>query len=649
MTQLLAYHLAVCAVLAFLVTVVCRLGRLRPALCHLLWLVVLVKLTLPPLISWPWAFPDVRQAIPRSPATTSETAAPEARGPVKWLWLVGEAPVETQEVVALEQAGWRITPVQVACGIWVLGSVIVFGVQMARLGRFLRRIRAGEAAPDWLVAHVDDLSRRFGLRVPEVVVLKGIHSTFVWGFGRSRLLAPENAVSILEPARWRGIVAHELAHLKRRDQWVGVFELAAGCVWWWNPVFWYVRRKLRAQAELACDAWAVWALPEQRREYAEALVGVMELAPERPALAPVLGMGSGAMVAIERRITMILREQIPCGVPRVAWVLALALVALVVPGWSQEAQPAPAAPEVAGIPEAASAPAEKTNVQKALDSEVNVQFQEVHLSEITEFISASYEVNIVLDYRVIIPPLPKAPVAGEVGGRGTSGLAPGAAAPSEETEGGGRLAGAPGASMRGGPGNLFSGSKPVSPDGRIVTDGMVEYVSLENISVRDALTAVLRPLNLTFRAEPNLIWISSPAMIESDDARPKPPRAMPPESALGKALKSQVNINFENVHIRDLTDFIHSSWAVNIMLDTRVIAPAKGNVGEKKVGSPGYVTDGMVRFLKMDNIPLEEALDAILRPLDLTFMTDTTFIWISSPELIQQGPLPAESAPAETK
>ena len=47
-------------------------------------------------------------------------------------------------------------------------------------------------------------------------------------------------------------------------------ELLAACVWWWNPLFWYVRQQVRENAELACDAWVVDAIPKGRRVYAEA-------------------------------------------------------------------------------------------------------------------------------------------------------------------------------------------------------------------------------------------------------------------------------------------------------------------------------------------------------------------------------------------
>src|SRR5947209_18391534 len=46
-------------VLAGLVDILCRVGRFRPCVCHVLWLVVLVKLLTPPLVQWPWPLPSL--------------------------------------------------------------------------------------------------------------------------------------------------------------------------------------------------------------------------------------------------------------------------------------------------------------------------------------------------------------------------------------------------------------------------------------------------------------------------------------------------------------------------------------------------------------------------------------------------------------
>ena len=58
------------------------------------------------------------------------------------------------------------------------------------------------------------------------------------------------------------ILAHELAHLRRRDHWVRAVELIVSTVYWWNPLVWVIRRQIHQAEDLCCDAWVRWAFPE---------------------------------------------------------------------------------------------------------------------------------------------------------------------------------------------------------------------------------------------------------------------------------------------------------------------------------------------------------------------------------------------------
>src|SRR5688572_7490198 len=58
MTWWIFQSLVTTAALAALVAVVCRFGRIGPVARHALWVLVLVKFVMPPLVAWPWAAPD---------------------------------------------------------------------------------------------------------------------------------------------------------------------------------------------------------------------------------------------------------------------------------------------------------------------------------------------------------------------------------------------------------------------------------------------------------------------------------------------------------------------------------------------------------------------------------------------------------------
>ena len=155
----------------------------------------------------------------------------------------------------------------------------------------------------------------------------------VWCLGRPVLLVPGDLLKTLERERWPGILAHELAHLRRGDPWVRRLELIAGLVWWWNPLYWLALRRLDFEAELACDAWVVWALPEDRFGYAESLVQICTSLSSAASPAPALGVAGGGQ-SFERRLMMVLHDRVSHHASSAGVLAAALLAALAIPSWT---------------------------------------------------------------------------------------------------------------------------------------------------------------------------------------------------------------------------------------------------------------------------------------------------------------------------
>ena len=212
--------------------------------------------------------------------------------------------------------------------------------QAWRIRRFCRRLRLAIPAPDDLVAEAERIAGSIGVRAPELLVVPELGTPMLWCLGRPRLLLPAPLIKTLDRDRWRGILVHELAHLRRGDHWVSRLELAAGLLWWWNPLYWLTRARLDAEAELACDAWVVWTLPKDRLAYAETLFDIGSALSRSGSPAPALGVaGSGRF--LERRLTMILHERVPCRLSPLALLVAALLVLFALPSWSSTLASAP--------------------------------------------------------------------------------------------------------------------------------------------------------------------------------------------------------------------------------------------------------------------------------------------------------------------
>lgn len=331
-------------------------------------------------------------------------------------------------------------------------------------------------------------------------------------------------------------------------------------------------------------------------------------------------------------------------VSRTGLAAAAVLFIAVTPGWTLEETAPAAEPATLPAPEApveASAVAvppatDRGPVDIALDdARVNVEFESEHISRIAGFVAEYVGINIVLDTRVIAP---------------------------------------------------LPGKLDTIYHADYVTDGLVRYINLDDVALRDALRALCRPLDLTFEARPSFIWISSPELIGSE-SWPE----LPADTEGREALESSVSIEFEDEHLSRILDFVSQYVGVNLVLDTRVVAPAAklppgspapagapgvpvmgtpatGVTGapSEPAGSPGilggpvpppiagqpsssravavaadddrYVTTGVVPYLKVTNLSLHEALLALLRPMNLTYRVEHGYIWISTPEMIENEP-----------
>jgi len=96
------------------------------------------------------------------------------------------------------------------------------------------------------------------------------------GYLHPAVLVPEWLSRSLTDEEMRHLLLHELAHLVRRDDWGLLAERVIVAICWWNPVVWWVSRRLEQAREQACDVLV--AAQSDRQQYARTLVHLAELA-----------------------------------------------------------------------------------------------------------------------------------------------------------------------------------------------------------------------------------------------------------------------------------------------------------------------------------------------------------------------------------
>jgi beta-lactamase regulating signal transducer with metallopeptidase domain len=359
----------VAAVLAVVITILGRISR-RPALVHSLWLLVLLKLLTPPIwpISLSWlarseadqvvsgpvalqreltaesaatvtrttsleepadgapqeiALPTATSATLLSPVLPLPESPPAAR-PAALLELANPAPKAVSSPIS-----WRSWLV----AIWLSGSLLWLTLAGSRLYRFGRLLRLTQRAPAEMEDVARRLAKRMGLgRCPDVSVVPAPISPLLWALaGKPRLLLPASLLKRLSPEQWYTLLAHELAHLCRKDHWVRILELAVFALYWWHPVVWWARRELREAEEQCCDAWVIWALPGAAEAYATALVEAVTYLSGARSVLPLAASGIGQMHLLKRRLTMIMRGTTPKGLSAAGSLAVLGLAAVLLP------------------------------------------------------------------------------------------------------------------------------------------------------------------------------------------------------------------------------------------------------------------------------------------------------------------------------
>lgn len=349
------------SILAAFVAVVCAVVR-RPAFASRAWLIVLVKLLVPPIVAVPimWRTAatletaeqldddgsstdyvsrtdelngdapllyesTLHDSEPRPTDSTSfkTTTGPRVQVPLPDLMATPDIPESPPNVRTrrLNRSDVRT----MAIFIWASGAAVYWLLAAVRTARFRRLLRRAQSPTEDDIALAQDVTSRLGLRTcPPILFVCADVSPMVWSsFSGPRVLLPRVLWQRLNHEQRRAVLAHEFAHIRRGDIWVRWLELLTLGLYWWLPVAWLARRQLRTAEEACCDAWVVWALPGQAPAYAQALVETAASVSAAGAV-PLASRNSVRLSSLKRRLTMILQNP---PAHRLRWPLALALAA----------------------------------------------------------------------------------------------------------------------------------------------------------------------------------------------------------------------------------------------------------------------------------------------------------------------------------
>jgi len=168
--------------------------------------------------------------------------------------------------------------------------------------------RASRLTDPELGKEVEDLARVAGLRgAPGIRVTNHPIAVLTLGAIRPVILISSETLAECAADELRMVLAHEVAHIRRRDAWLGLIPQLTQAVFFFHPMAWLACREFEFFREAACDEAVLSSLQINAGHYGQLLV---KLGSPQPSAATLCSPGvSSHFRLLRRRIVMLARTK----------------------------------------------------------------------------------------------------------------------------------------------------------------------------------------------------------------------------------------------------------------------------------------------------------------------------------------------------
>jgi len=203
---------------------------------------------------------------------------------------------------------WQVLGTAVACA-WAAGVLV--GILRLSLGYILlMRIRSSLRTPDPRTAQ---LARRVAEGVslrqaPPICISPLVPVPLSLGLARCAIVLPADLAARMEEAQLEAILVHEMAHIIRRDPWVGLAQRMALVIFWWNPLVRKVSNQISTLREDLCDNYVV-RVQGGGEHFARTLVDVASHVTVHPRLPATVGVLEPDLDGLTERVHRLLGKE----------------------------------------------------------------------------------------------------------------------------------------------------------------------------------------------------------------------------------------------------------------------------------------------------------------------------------------------------
>jgi bla regulator protein BlaR1 len=230
-TELIVNHLwqsscfvLLAALLAF------ALRKNPPTLRYWVWLSASLKFLAP------WALlASLGSAIPWAAQRAVSVPAPVI---TNTLIQIAEpfSPASYSTVPARASTHWPAIAIGI---VWALGFIAILLVRCRSWFRIRAALRAGTPV-------------ELPIPIPAVIA-PGAAEPGIVGFLRPVLVLPAGMLELLNPQQLEAVLAHEMCHVRRRDNLFAAVHMVVEAIFWFHPLVWWIGSRMVEERELACD------------------------------------------------------------------------------------------------------------------------------------------------------------------------------------------------------------------------------------------------------------------------------------------------------------------------------------------------------------------------------------------------------------
>jgi bla regulator protein blaR1 len=209
-----------------------------------------------------------------------------------------------REVGVAGSAASEYAVASVLIAVWLAGASAVLLVWFVRWRRVAALVKSGDRVVSGPVFEsLGRLASRIpGARPLPLVVSRSPFEPGVFGIVRPVLLWPDGIEARLTVEQADAILAHEIVHVRRRDNLVAALHMLVQAVCWFHPLVWWIGSRLVDERERACDE-AVVAMGSDPRIYAESILRTCQWYVEAPPVCVAGVTGSNLKRRVEQIMT----------------------------------------------------------------------------------------------------------------------------------------------------------------------------------------------------------------------------------------------------------------------------------------------------------------------------------------------------------